>query len=156
MMARDILAIQAAGVGIEREFSIAGSFNLDERTYSSGVLSALMIINHHQSEENRDSKRGYYLGLRVEAITDEDLKAEEDEDNEAVSAVLRNLAINYISDDDDSGVEDEDEDHDDSETEEDEGQEDVLESLVKTRMIRTLAIPIESQSRIRRMPRRFR
>jgi hypothetical protein len=52
MMARDVFSIQAAGVGVEREFSIAGQFNLDNRTYSSAILGALMICNHTQFEEN--------------------------------------------------------------------------------------------------------
>ena len=50
MMARDVLCIQAAGVGIEREFSIAAAFNPNNKTYSAPVLRALMIVNHAQSE----------------------------------------------------------------------------------------------------------
>jgi len=42
-MARDILAIQAAGVGIKREFNIAGAFNGKNKSYSPAVLSVLMI-----------------------------------------------------------------------------------------------------------------
>jgi hypothetical protein len=63
MMARYIFATQAAGVGTEREFSIAGSFNLDDRTYSPAVLSALAICNHYQNEESRVAKKRYYLEL---------------------------------------------------------------------------------------------
>lgn len=145
MMARDILAIQAAGVGIEREFSIAGSFNLDERSYSSRVLSALMIVNHYQSEENRDSKRGYYLELRVEEITPEEIEAEEDEDNMVIDAVLQNLAINYISDDNEYEDEGGDQDKDEEEHEE------IIEPLARTR---TRGTPVAGRE-LRRLPRRF-
>jgi hypothetical protein len=104
MMARDILAIQAAGVGIERGFSIAGSFNLDDRTYSPQVLSALMVCNHYQSEENRDSKKRYYLELRVEQISAEDIVIEEEDDTEAI-ALTAALTESYISDDNEDVIE---------------------------------------------------
>jgi hypothetical protein len=98
MMARDILAVQAAGVGIEREFSIASNFNLDDRSYSAEVLSALMVCNHFQGEQNRDAKKRYYLEQRVEEITPEDLEAEEEEEDFALSNIMADLATDYISD----------------------------------------------------------
>lgn len=100
MMARDILSVQAAGVGIEREFSIAASFNTDNRTFSAPTLAALMICNHFQSEENRISQRRYFLELRQETITPEELEAEEADDREAAGKVISDLAENYISDHD--------------------------------------------------------
>jgi hypothetical protein len=45
-MARDILTIQAAGIGIKREFNIAGAFNGKNKLYSPVILSALMICNN--------------------------------------------------------------------------------------------------------------
>lgn len=107
-MARDILAIQAAGVGIEREFSIARNFNQDNRTYSAAVLGALMVCNHHQSEENFIAKRDFYIQLRVEEVSPEELVAEEEQDTLATDAVAKGLVEIYISDDDERDSEDED------------------------------------------------
>jgi hypothetical protein len=119
MMARDILAIQAAGVGIEREFSIARSFNQDNKTYSPAVLSALMICNHHQSEEVREAKRDYYIRLREEEITDEELVAELEQDVRATEELLKGLTIIYVSDNDERDGDDvDDDDEDDSDHEE--------------------------------------
>jgi len=98
-MARDILAIPAAGVGIEREFSIASCFNQDNRGYSAAVLGALMVCNHHQAEVNLTAKRDYYISLRMEQITDEELEAEIQEDEEAIRAVLTGMREISISDD---------------------------------------------------------
>jgi hypothetical protein len=101
MMARDILAIQGAGVGIEREFSIAGNFNLDNRTYSSDLLSALMVCNHAQNEENRAIRFHYYLACRMEPIEADDMEAEEEEDAAQQQAVIGQLVTIDISDDED-------------------------------------------------------
>jgi hypothetical protein len=105
MMAREILAIQAAGVGIEREFSIAGNFNLDNRTYSAEVLSALMVSNHAMNEENRVIRMAYYLQCRVEVIKEDDIEAEDAENNAVVIDVLQNIATIDISDGEDEDYE---------------------------------------------------
>lgn len=100
MIARDILAIQAAGVGIEREFSIARNFNADNRRYSPAVLRALMMCNHFQNEEVRETKRDFFIRLREEEITDEELLAEQEQDALATEQVLLGLRTIYISDTD--------------------------------------------------------
>jgi hypothetical protein len=103
MMARDILSIQAAGVGIEREFSIARNFNGDNTRYSPAVLGALMVCNHAQSEDINEAKRDYYIRLREEEIGEEDLAAEQEQDAKATEQVLTGLTTIYVSDDDEGG-----------------------------------------------------
>jgi hypothetical protein len=97
-MARDVLAIQAAGVGIEREFSIASAFNHDNRSYSGPVLGALMVCNHAQSEDIHAAKQEYFLRIRMEEIDSNDLEAEIQLDAEDRLRVIQGLADNFISD----------------------------------------------------------
>ncbi|SRR6266700_3043491 len=100
-MARDILAIQAAGVGIEREFNIARMFDLDNRSYSTKTMSALMICHHAQAEEIREDRINYFISGRVETISPEELIIEK---AEAQDDLLDQLQGNYISDDEDDEV----------------------------------------------------
>jgi hAT family C-terminal dimerisation region len=107
MMARDIFAIQAAGVGIEREFSIAGNFNVDNRTYSDEVLGALMIVNHAQSEENRVSKFDYFsIHARTTPVADTELDGERVDHRRELDSLVDILTHIEISDDEDSDEDD--------------------------------------------------
>jgi hypothetical protein len=93
MMARDIFAIQAAGVGVEREFSIAGNFNVDNRVYGDEVLGALMICNHAQSEENRASKFDYYsIQARATPVKDDELEGELDDHDNLLDSLIQSLS----------------------------------------------------------------
>lgn len=104
MLARDILAIQAAGVGIEREFNHAGGFIQDNRAYGSETLSALMIGHHYLGEINYASKRDYYLSAaRLEEIDAEEMEAEIEEDKRQMQEILTGLIQVEISDDEEEG-----------------------------------------------------
>jgi hypothetical protein len=110
MMARDYFAIQAAGVGIEREFNIARMFNQDNRTYGAQIMASLMICNHRQAEANLVLKQEFYVRSRVEDMTPEELEAELEADEEATAAVIRGLHIIAISDDEEDDEEDDEDD----------------------------------------------
>ena len=99
-MARDILAVQAAGVSIEQEFSIASSFTQDNRTYSTSTLSALMVCNHSQFESDRQDQIRYYLHLRVEEVEEDEYLIEKLEQEE--EDFIQDLQQSYISDGEDS------------------------------------------------------
>ena len=93
MMARDIFVIQAAGVGVEREFSIAGNFNVDNRVYGDEVLGALMVCNHAQSEENRASKFDYYsIQARATPVKNDELEGELDDHDNLLDSLVQSLS----------------------------------------------------------------
>jgi hypothetical protein len=99
MMARDVFSIQAAGVGVEREFSIAGAFNVDSKTYSDAVLGALMVCNHAQSEENRADRFDYYsIHCRTEVVEEEQMEGERDDHQTQLNSLVQTLDQVDISD----------------------------------------------------------
>jgi hypothetical protein len=105
MMARDVFAIQAAGVGVEREFSIAGMFNGDNKSYSDKVLGALMVCNHAQSEENRADKFDYYsIHCRMTPVLLDELPDERDDQVLQLNSLVRTLDYLDISDGEDDLV----------------------------------------------------
>jgi len=107
MMARDVFAVQAAGVGVEREFSIAGMFNGDDKSYSDKVLGALMVCNHAQSEENRADKFDYYsIHCRITPVLPEELADERDDQFLQLNSLVRTLESIDISDGEDDVVDD--------------------------------------------------
>jgi hypothetical protein len=98
-MARDVFSIQAAGVGVEREFSIAGAFNVDSKTYSDAVLGALMVCNHAQNEENRADRYDYYsIHCRVETVENDELEGERDDHQKQLNSLVQTLGQVDISD----------------------------------------------------------
>jgi hypothetical protein len=58
---------------MEREFSIAGNFNINNRLYSSEVLGTLIIVNYALGKENRINKFQYYLlASRMRPVLDKE------------------------------------------------------------------------------------
>lgn len=57
MMARDILAIPGAGVGVKRQFSDARAMGKYNRKYASGTFSDIMFLrSFYQTEERRQRR----------------------------------------------------------------------------------------------------
>jgi hAT family protein len=120
-LARDILAIPAASSGVEREFSIAGEFDQDNRSYSAKTLSALMICNHRIVEENLDMMKRYYLGVLADSIPDNEVEAEVEDVKEVsthTNELIKALRLEGISDGEGSSDEEDEENEEDEEDEE--------------------------------------
>jgi len=57
MMARDVLSIPAAGVSVEREFSIARAKTFWNRNYDAKTFEQIMLIVHARRQEDEDVHR---------------------------------------------------------------------------------------------------
>jgi hypothetical protein len=104
MMVKDIFAIQAAGVGVEREFSIASNFNTDNKTYGPQVLGALMVNNHEQSVDARQHLWDYYsIQARENHVSDVEIEEERADRDANLSAFITQLtSLDDISDGEDT------------------------------------------------------
>ena len=99
-LARDYLAIQAAGVGCERVFSEAGHLYDSQRHYQPNTFSAIMLVNHFDKQQNQDSN--FHLDLQSnELITEAELKEElETRHNE----LMDEMSGHYISEDEELDI----------------------------------------------------
>ncbi|TID27237.1 histone H3 [Venturia nashicola] len=104
MMVKDLFAIQAAGVGVEREFSIASNFNTDDKSYSAQVLGALMVSNHEQTVDSKQHILDYYsMGRRDVHITEDELAAERAEQTKELVRIVDEMQrLDEISDREDT------------------------------------------------------
>ena len=55
MVARDILAVPAAGVGCERVFSVAGALYDHRKNFHPDTFSAMMMVRFYDQKENADA-----------------------------------------------------------------------------------------------------
>jgi hypothetical protein len=96
-MARDNLAVPAAGVGCERVFSTAGALYDHRKSYNPATFSALMMVRFHDQKENSQAKLDADLAAEEE-MTTEDLNKEMEKRVSELQIVYNK---HYISDDDD-------------------------------------------------------
>lgn len=102
-MVKDIFAIQAAGVGVEREFSIASAFNTNNKAYTAPVLCALMVSNHEQTIDAKNTLWDYYsIHSRENVVNDMEVEAEREDFQTTLKGFVASLTnLNDISDGED-------------------------------------------------------
>jgi hypothetical protein len=100
-MARDILAVPAAGVGCERIFSVAGSIYDHRKNFNPETFFVMMMIRFHDQKENADAV--WHLDLEEhESMSVESINLEMQKRHEDLVEVFQKV---YISDEE--GEEDE-------------------------------------------------
>lgn len=101
-MARDILAVQGAGVGVERVFSIARSNFKFNRPYAPDTFRAILMTQQFMREQEQEAKR------MLDELDDAELSAEEAEQEckERQDELEDIILLDHISDDDERSAED--------------------------------------------------
>ena len=97
MVARDILAVPAAGVGCERVFSVAGALYDHRKNFHPDTFSAMMMVRFYDQKENADAS--LHLDLEEEeSMSLEDLTNEMQRRHEDITQVFQKV---YIRDEED-------------------------------------------------------
>ena len=97
MVARDILAVPAAGVGCERVFSVAGALYDHRKNFYPDTFSAMMMVRFYDQKENADASLHVDLE-EEESMSLEDLTNEMQRRHEDLTQVFQKV---YISDEED-------------------------------------------------------
>ena len=71
MVARDILAVPAAGVGCERVFSVAGALYDYRKNFHPDTFSAMIMVRFYDQKENADTS------LHVDLEEEESMSVED-------------------------------------------------------------------------------
>ena len=99
-IARSILASPAAGVGNERDFSIAGDIYNANQHFSPSTFSSIMVLNRYNYKSNENMYRHADL-LTDETITEQEL---EEEVQQRRIILIKAIDNQYISDDEEEYI----------------------------------------------------